>query len=104
MRVVILACSLALAMAQTPPDTNAKAPKDFVHAPDFQKLWRQARTARPVYITEFQQAEKPCSIPLTNITPKVRSRMPVVKPEQLGKTVPMPQVEMPAPPCPEERK
>jgi len=94
---------VVLAAAQTVPGPDGRG-TDFVGSPDFLKLWRQANSARQqLYFSGTQQADKPCSIPLTNVTPKVPSRMPVIKPD-MSKTVEMPKVEMPAPPCEEPRK
>jgi len=101
--VAILACFSALAWAQTQPPASPKSQGDFLRAPDFVKLWRQASAARLAKVPGSEQREKPCSIPLVNVTPKVRSRMPVIPPERFGKTVEMPRVEVPAPPCPEEK-
>jgi hypothetical protein len=101
--VAILAFSLALAGAKTPP-AGAGHNGDFVHAPDFAKLWRQAGTVRAPFLLGQPLTGKPCSIPLVNVTPKVQSSMPVIPPERLGKTVQMPHVEMPAPPCPEDKR
>jgi hypothetical protein len=99
--LVCLVLSLAIALAQTPPAPPVP-PRDYVRPHRFPELWKQAPKAR-VFKLEPNRTEegRPCSIPLTNVTPKVKSYMPIVPPEKLGKTVEMPHVEMPAPPCPE---
>ena len=108
--IAVLVCSSAFAWAQTRPPDPPGNQGDFLRAPDslrapgFLKLWREARNLRLPNSLGPEQPEKPCSIPLLNVTPKVHSRMPVIPPERLGRTVPMPEVEMPAPPCPEEKR
>jgi len=103
--IAILALALGAA-AETPPGVG-KQPENVIK-PDLLRFWPKGRSLRIPHILPdigtFQSPDKPCSIPLVNVTPKVHSRMPVVPPERLGRTVKMPNVEMPAPPCPEDKK
>jgi hypothetical protein len=103
--IAILALALGAA-AETPPGV-AKQPEN-VSKPDLLRFWPKGRNlAVPHMLPDIgasQRPAKPCSIPLVNVTPKVQSRMPVVPPERLTRTVKMPNVEMPAPPCPEDKK
>jgi len=92
-----------VAAAQSPPAAPPKPPRDFVRPPGGIELWMKGPKAKVFNLEpNAARADKPCSIPLTNVTPKVKSYMPVVPPEKLDKTVEMPHVELPAPPCPEK--
>ncbi len=96
---------LALAAGAEPPSHAGTQPGNVAN-PSFLRLWQQARNPTVSHIlpsAEARKTDKPCSIPLVNVTPKVHSRMPIVPPERFGRTVRMPKVEMPAPPCPEEK-